>query len=82
LKPSGVSADLPFLIKFLAYLRGIETSSKSVNIRLENWFLAYLRGIETTVETVDFGKPQKFLAYLRGIETLYQHVYGFLVHRF
>ncbi|KKC28624.1 hypothetical protein CDSM653_02391 [Caldanaerobacter subterraneus subsp. pacificus DSM 12653] len=35
-------------LKFLAYLRGIETTARSAKTRVATRFLAYLRGIETT----------------------------------
>ncbi|KKC28660.1 hypothetical protein CDSM653_02348 [Caldanaerobacter subterraneus subsp. pacificus DSM 12653] len=36
-------------LKFLAYLRGIETTARSAKTRVATRFLAYLRGIETVI---------------------------------
>ncbi|AAM25771.1 hypothetical protein TTE2652 [Caldanaerobacter subterraneus subsp. tengcongensis MB4] len=55
--------------RFLAYLRGIETSLiGGVSLSLA-MFLAYLRGIETQLVQVVLALMLMFLAYLRGIET-------------
>ncbi len=64
-----LSEEERLLLKFGAYLRGIETVLRTVTRNRRNQFGAYLRGIETSTSVWRSKIVPTFGAYLRGIET-------------